>query len=103
QPFPHAPTSPLSLRAALPISPSGGTTEAAPAPITPSCCAGTTTTTCTNSTSASLTHHTGGPSAPPKAAPWNPRHRHSVRRTPPRSEEHTSELQSRFDLVCRLL
>src|SRR5699024_11963873 len=22
---------------------------------------------------------------------------------PPRSEEHTSELQSRFDLVCRLL
>src|SRR5207249_7926650 len=27
-----------------------------------------------------------------------------VRRTcPPRSEEHTSELQSRFDLVCRLL
>src|SRR5207249_9082674 len=27
--------------------------------------------------------------------PWNPRHA--------RSEEHTSELQSRFDLVCRLL
>src|SRR5699024_12149230 len=26
-----------------------------------------------------------------------------VMRTPPRSEEHTSELQSRFDLVCRLL
>src|SRR5699024_12171517 len=25
------------------------------------------------------------------------------RRSPPRSEEHTSELQSRFDLVCRLL
>src|SRR5437868_7582605 len=25
------------------------------------------------------------------------------RRTPVRSEEHTSELQSRFDLVCRLL
>src|SRR6202046_1242985 len=24
-------------------------------------------------------------------------------RDPPRSEEHTSELQSRFDLVCRLL
>src|SRR5699024_12561250 len=24
-------------------------------------------------------------------------------RNPPRSEEHTSELQSRFDLVCRLL
>src|SRR5207249_12337545 len=29
------------------------------------------------------------------------RARHSSRRT--RSEEHTSELQSRFDLVCRLL
>src|SRR5699024_12736811 len=26
-----------------------------------------------------------------------------VRTTVPRSEEHTSELQSRFDLVCRLL
>src|SRR5437868_14273426 len=26
-----------------------------------------------------------------------------LRRTEPRSEEHTSELQSRFDLVCRLL
>src|SRR5438105_10870042 len=25
------------------------------------------------------------------------------RRRPPRSEEHTSELQSRVDLVCRLL
>src|SRR5207249_11505546 len=30
--------------------------------------------------------------------------RTTERRTPaPRSEEHTSELQSRFDLVCRLL
>src|SRR5207249_9740435 len=29
---------------------------------------------------------------------------HGHRRAPtPRSEEHTSELQSRFDLVCRLL
>src|SRR5207249_6427527 len=27
----------------------------------------------------------------------------SVSPGPPRSEEHTSELQSRFDLVCRLL
>src|SRR5437868_7388881 len=27
----------------------------------------------------------------------------SARPGPPRSEEHTSELQSRFDLVCRLL
>src|SRR5690349_23183040 len=30
-------------------------------------------------------------------------HRASSRRTPNRSEEHTSELQSRRDLVCRLL
>src|SRR5438067_6169155 len=28
---------------------------------------------------------------------------HRLRRHGPRSEEHTSELQSRFDLVCRLL
>src|SRR5438067_4624294 len=27
----------------------------------------------------------------------------ALRRQGPRSEEHTSELQSRFDLVCRLL
>src|SRR6266496_5991111 len=27
----------------------------------------------------------------------------SFRRSPPRSEEHTAELQSRSDLVCRLL
>src|SRR2546422_4035677 len=31
-------------------------------------------------------------------------HRHALRRcTAPRSEEHTSELQSRLHLVCRLL
>src|SRR5699024_4134862 len=29
--------------------------------------------------------------------------RHDRRQVPGRSEEHTSELQSRFDLVCRLL
>src|SRR5207249_11015128 len=29
--------------------------------------------------------------------------RHAFRRCALRSEEHTSELQSRFDLVCRLL
>src|SRR5436190_13721807 len=31
------------------------------------------------------------------------RHRRARRRTGPRSEEHTSELQSHSDLVCRLL
>src|SRR5207249_9095637 len=30
-------------------------------------------------------------------------HLRSVQQKIPRSEEHTSELQSRFDLVCRLL
>src|SRR5712664_4851323 len=33
--------------------------------------------------------------------PWGPCSRNT--RTPSRSEEHTSELQSRSDLVCRLL
>src|SRR5699024_11331961 len=40
----------------------------------------------------------------PRPAGHNPAHRSSherIRRS--RSEEHTSELQSRFDLVCRLL
>src|SRR2546428_9328760 len=36
----------------------------------------------------------------PALRPTSPRCRHPVR---PRSEEHTSELQSRSDLVCRLL
>src|SRR5690606_41454093 len=39
-------------------------------------------------------------------APWRTRacgRTWSVRRTRPRSEEHTSELQSRENLVCRLL
>src|SRR5579885_3105514 len=31
------------------------------------------------------------------------KHCNKARRRHPRSEEHTSELQSRFDLVCRLL
>src|SRR6266513_1363927 len=40
----------------------------------------------------------GTRSRAPPAAPAR-----SARATPPRSEEHTSELQSRFDLVCRRL
>src|SRR5690606_39959493 len=44
-------------------------------------------------------------------APWSPRCSHPAPRSPPgdrpssplRSEEHTSELQSREKLVCRLL
>src|SRR5208283_2102311 len=37
-------------------------------------------------------------SSPPSASPWS-----RPRPTAPRSEEHTSELQSHHDLVCRLL
>src|SRR5699024_12628417 len=42
------------------------------------------------------------PSACPPRAPAAVGHGDSAHRGP-RSEEHTSELQSRFDLVCRLL
>src|SRR2546421_8022957 len=45
------------------------------------------------------------PPAPSSPAPGAPARRRSAahRRLPSRSEEHTSELQSRSDLVCRLL
>src|SRR5699024_12844528 len=44
------------------------------------------------------------PPAADGAAPPGPRAaRTRAARRPSRSEEHTSELQSRFDLVCRLL
>src|SRR5438094_2388086 len=45
------------------------------------------------------THRDGQPQPPPKAAPPPPVQGIS----PGRSEEHTSELQSPYDLVCRLL
>src|SRR5437868_13272312 len=44
----------------------------------------------------------GGPLGPQVAGPFH-RRSGAARRAPVRSEEHTSELQSRFDLVCRLL
>src|SRR5437868_12122997 len=37
------------------------------------------------------------------ASPSSPSVRFTAFEKPTRSEEHTSELQSRFDLVCRLL
>src|SRR5699024_12253922 len=51
---------------------------------------------------------TGGQSVPLKSAdqiksPWLLSVRSEEQLYSPRSEEHTSELQSRFDLVCRLL
>src|SRR5207247_2888651 len=41
--------------------------------------------------------------AAPRARTAHPRPRAKWPRAPSRSEEHTSELQSRVDLVCRLL
>src|SRR5699024_12627920 len=43
------------------------------------------------------------PSTPPARPVRTDQTRRPPRPTHPRSEEHTSELQSRFDLVCRLL
>src|SRR5438067_8369321 len=43
---------------------------------------------------------------PLRLSPWRAveaQHQVSTRKLVDRSEEHTSELQSRFDLVCRLL
>src|SRR5436309_8580180 len=39
----------------------------------------------------------------PRRRPSRPGRRPALRPPPPRSEEHTSELQSRENLVCRLL
>src|SRR5699024_11746574 len=52
--------------------------------------------------------HNFAPFAGPRGGFWGysaPKGPFYARKTPPhpRSEEHTSELQSRFDLVCRLL
>src|SRR5699024_12877203 len=49
------------------------------------------------------THEEKSPMSPPASPParlWQAR---PMNDPMPRSEEHTSELQSRFDLVCRLL
>src|SRR2546421_4538025 len=51
-------------------------------------------------------HHTREPRAPVRRPIDDflvDHHPGTVARTPMRSEEHTSELQSRSDLVCRLL
>src|SRR6266536_4554134 len=47
-----------------------------------------------------LSLHDALPISPPA---WPPGHHHGRARRGERSEEHTSELQSRVDLVCRLL
>src|SRR5204862_1259310 len=84
---------PLSLHAALPISGSG-TAWAARSP----------TSRCTTSLSRapiSSPRRTGARSGSSTTCRCCGRHRQVVE--DPRSEEHTSELQSRRDLVCRLL
>src|SRR5207249_11924892 len=48
-----------------------------------------------------LFRSTCGASMPPSSGPTPPPP--GRKKNPDRSEEHTSELQSRFDLVCRLL
>src|SRR5699024_12826645 len=88
---------PLSLHDALPIS--GGTRA-------------TRSTTCKTSPTSTTRSWNGrrppvctGATSPTARSTCTARtwpHSASSRRTP-RSEEHTSELQSRFDLVCRLL
>src|SRR6266568_7875622 len=44
-----------------------------------------------------------GRAAPPPVRPGQPGHRYRRQPDGGRSEEHTSELQSQFHLVCRLL
>src|SRR2546427_1021641 len=48
-------------------------------------------------------HHAGPAAAGSAAASAGPRGRAAGARALPRSEEHTSELQSQSNLVCRLL
>src|SRR3712207_7222792 len=52
---------------------------------------------------ASLSRRPASRATPPSRAACRPRDRSSRRRASFRSEEHTSELQSRQYLVCRLL
>src|SRR5699024_11937628 len=86
---PPAQLSPLSLHDALPIS--------AAAPVT-----GTVTVPCylnqPQCVTGSRFNLTAGANGHPVMATGN-----TICPFAPRSEEHTSELQSRFDLVCRLL
>src|SRR5699024_12375011 len=46
---------------------------------------------------------TMSPALPRRTSMYSPCHRTCALQVWSRSEEHTSELQSRFDLVCRLL
>src|SRR2546430_12830145 len=43
------------------------------------------------------------PNPPADCLPWYPSRRPGLAHEPERSEEHTSELQSQSNLVCRLL
>src|SRR5699024_12414340 len=99
-PYPaHAPPTPhiytLSLHDALPISPSiSPPTPAAPARTSAGTRPQPTPPTARSSNSSSPPSNANSPTG----GIWT-----ASTSTSPRSEEHTSELQSRFDLVCRLL
>src|SRR3712207_8268727 len=56
-----------------------------------------------NSTTSSTGPSDRAPETPPRPGPEMPRNRSAPSARSPRSEEHTSELQSRQYLVCRLL
>src|SRR5690606_41921925 len=83
----------LSLHDALPICPTGSSSRSSPRPS----CSGPTSRAPTgwsssrSSPTPSSSLPTGAPGDRRAASPWS------------RSEEHTSELQSRENLVCRLL
>src|SRR5207249_11314236 len=79
----------LSLHDALPISVGSRTSRAARAT------SGWTRSSTAGSSTCSSAAIIGRSCASARSSGW--------RRRAPRSEEHTSELQSRFDLVCRLL
>src|SRR5699024_12380799 len=95
--FSHTATtqpSPLSLHDALPIS-----TSSYAHPV----CHQAPSTYSTNEAPNTMPSSLLGPahSTSPHQYAWHTRE--PTPQTPGRSEEHTSELQSRFDLVCRLL
>src|SRR5690606_41692207 len=97
QPPPTTPTSPLSLHAALPIWDRIPEREHAPVRER----GARTAHRAAARANRAAACRTQGPSAP-RAAEVPTSHRARTRAAP-RSEEHTSELQSRENLVCRLL
>src|SRR5207249_12034059 len=102
-PPPPPPPSPLSLHDALPISFGPSLRISAAVLATASACRLTAATSAPASAKPSAIERPN-PLVPPNIRAFFPsKLRYSAGRADWRSEEHTSELQSRFDLVCRLL